>query len=247
MSNLIGISRDKLEAMAFGRMEFAEFSQYMDELQRMLARPESASGKLPPIGRQAVWQAIDEALTGTVEPMLRGDICNILAAILVPATQHQGEPVVWWNGCNESVPAALRYLANHPRPSGGEQRYNAEHLYQLAGEIERMAKTPLYARPAEQPAPISSTSDKYKAELYDEVWMLARDMGFGNVTDALMKLKKQPAPVAVVLPSTDDLRSIIRKAARDADLMPGANYYTAAELAAEDVISEVARLNPPQQ
>ncbi|MFO3675742.1 hypothetical protein ACKWMZ_26655 [Pseudomonas protegens] len=156
MSNeMISVPRHKLEAMAFGRMEFDEFSQYMDELQGMLARPESASGKLPPIGRQAVWQAVDEALTGTVEPMLRGDICNILAALLVPATQHQGEPVAWWNSCNESVPAALRYLANHPRPSGGEQRYNAEHLYQLAGEIERMAKTPLYTRPAEQPAPVA--------------------------------------------------------------------------------------------
>ncbi|ULT73363.1 hypothetical protein [Pseudomonas sp. BC42] len=40
-------------------------------------------------------------------------------------------------------------------------------------------------------APISSTSDKYKAELYDEGWQLARDMGLGlglgNVTDALMQ------------------------------------------------------------
>lgn len=51
--------------------------------------------------------------------------------------------------------------------------------------------------PAEQPEPVSPTSDQYRAELYDEVWQLARDMGFGNVTDALMKLKTQPAPVAV--------------------------------------------------
>lgn len=49
----------------------------------------------------------------------------------------------------------------------------------------------LYTRPAEQPEPVSSTSDKYKAELYDEVWQLARGMGFGNVTDALRKLEKQ--------------------------------------------------------
>lgn len=46
----------------------------------------------------------------------------------------------------------------------------------------------LYTRPAEQP-PTSTTSDKYKAELYDEVWQLARGMGYGNVTDALMKLQ----------------------------------------------------------
>ncbi|ULT72982.1 hypothetical protein [Pseudomonas sp. BC42] len=47
----------------------------------------------------------------------------------------------------------------------------------------------LYTHPAEQPEPVSSTSDKYKAELYDEVWQLARGMGYGNVTDALMKLQ----------------------------------------------------------
>lgn len=59
-------------------------------------------------------------------------------------------------------------------------------------------------------APVSSTSDKYRAELYDEVWQKARDMGFGNVTDALMKLEKQPAPVAVVLPElNEDLRAIL--------------------------------------
>ncbi|SEB78584.1 hypothetical protein SAMN05216178_2251 [Pseudomonas saponiphila] len=43
----------------------------------------------------------------------------------------------------------------------------------------------------EPSSPVSTTSDKYKAELYDEVWQLARDMGFGNVTDALMKLQSQ--------------------------------------------------------
>lgn len=35
-----------------------------------------------------------------------------------------------------------------------------------------------------------TTSDKYKAELYDEVWQKARDMGFANVTDALAELEK---------------------------------------------------------
>lgn len=81
----------------------------------------------------------------------------------------------------------------------------------------------------EPSAPVSSTSDKYKAELYDEVWQLARDMGFGNVTDALMKLKKQPAPVAVVLPERD---------------MDDIGRFTDGWNACLD---EVARLNPPQQ
>lgn len=63
----------------------------------------------------------------------------------VGADDPAPEPVKWWNGCDSSVPAALRFLANNERPIGGESRFNAEHLYQLAGEIERMAKTRLYA------------------------------------------------------------------------------------------------------
>lgn len=60
------------------------------------------------------------------------------------------EPVAWSNGCNKSVPAALRYLAEKPRPIGGESSFNTAHLYQLAREIEFMAEAPLY-RHAQQP------------------------------------------------------------------------------------------------
>jgi len=34
------------------------------------------------------------------------------------------------------------------------------------------------------------TSDQYRAELYDEVWQKAHDMGYGNVTEALVALKR---------------------------------------------------------
>jgi hypothetical protein len=44
--------------------------------------------------------------------------------------------VKWSNGCDRTVPRALRFLAKHPRPSGGEQTFNAIHLYQLADEIK---------------------------------------------------------------------------------------------------------------
>ncbi|HBM3275539.1 TPA: hypothetical protein LVN30_000956 [Klebsiella oxytoca] len=60
------------------------------------------------------------------------------------------ESVAWINGCNKSVPAALRYLAENPRPIGGESSFNTAHLYQLAREIELMAEAPLY-RHAQQP------------------------------------------------------------------------------------------------
>ncbi len=60
------------------------------------------------------------------------------------------DPVEWLNGCNKSVPAALRYLAENPRPIGGESSFNTAHLYQLAREIELMAEGTLYrhAQPA---------------------------------------------------------------------------------------------------
>lgn len=65
------------------------------------------------------------------------------------------KPVTWWNGCDKTVPAALRYLADNDRPGGGEQAFNAAHLFQLASEVERMASTPLYAAPVVAPAPAS--------------------------------------------------------------------------------------------
>lgn len=62
------------------------------------------------------------------------------------STEDDKKPVVWWNGCDKSVPAALRYLANHPRPYEGEAKFNAAHLFQLAQEIELMASKPLYSQ-----------------------------------------------------------------------------------------------------
>lgn len=41
--------------------------------------------------------------------------------------------------------------------------------------------------------PYSTTSDKYRAELYDEVWAQARLIGYGNVTEALADLERKKA------------------------------------------------------
>lgn len=50
------------------------------------------------------------------------------------------------NGSNYTVPEALRYYADprNERPTGGEERFNSIHLYQLADEIDEAAKN---ARP----------------------------------------------------------------------------------------------------
>ncbi|HDU3753760.1 TPA: DUF550 domain-containing protein [Klebsiella pneumoniae subsp. pneumoniae] len=81
------------------------------------------------------------------------------------------EPVTWINGCNKSVPTSLRYLAENPRPIGGESSFNTAHLYQLAREIELMAEAPLYRHA--QPAPERDQVRREHAE-----WSQAT---FGNV------------------------------------------------------------------
>lgn len=52
-----------------------------------------------------------------------------------------------------------------------------------------------------------------------------------------------PAPVSVLLPSSSELRALVTEAARDSDLIAGANYYTAAELAANYMLSKIKELN----
>lgn len=63
--------------------------------------------------------------------------CSSFAA---PAAQGDAKPFKWPNGCDSTIPKALRYLARNPRPSGGEDWYNGMHLLQLADEMEQAVK-----------------------------------------------------------------------------------------------------------
>jgi hypothetical protein len=55
--------------------------------------------------------------------------------------------------------------------------------------------------PAPEHVEKRTTGDKYRAELYDEVWQKARDMGYGNVTEALIALERlKPASDVVPVP-----------------------------------------------
>lgn len=81
----------------------------------------------------------------------RAHVNQCAALFEIALAAMNGEPVTWGNGCDKTVPAALRYLAENERPFGGESRFNAAHLYQLAREIELMAEAPLYRHA--QPAP----------------------------------------------------------------------------------------------
>lgn len=44
--------------------------------------------------------------------------------------------LIGFNCALETAPKALRYLAEHDRPSGGEQSYNSAHLHQIAQDLE---------------------------------------------------------------------------------------------------------------
>lgn len=74
------------------------------------------------------------------------EIRGIVAAYL--HSRSPAEPVAWLNGCDKSVPEALEYLANNRRPSGGNERFNAEHLYQLAKEVRAVVRSPHPSAPS---------------------------------------------------------------------------------------------------
>ena len=82
----------------------------------------------------------------------RAHVNQCAALFEIALAAMNGDPVTWGNGCDKTVPAALRFLAENERPFGGESRFNAAHLYQLAREIELMAEAPLYRHA--QPAPV---------------------------------------------------------------------------------------------
>lgn len=91
---------------------------------------------------------------------------------------REAEPVAWPNNSNESVPLALRYLAEHARPAGGQEAFNSEHLHQLAGEIERMASRPLYASPPPIPDAAVGPADQIIGQIEARFpdWKSFRDL-----------------------------------------------------------------------
>lgn len=61
------------------------------------------------------------------------------------------------------------------------------------GPVKCVKDCPACAASRAQAAPQGTTSDQYRAELYDEVWEKARSMGYGNVTNALIELERMKA------------------------------------------------------
>lgn len=112
------------------------------------------------------------------------------------------------------------FLAKAPAQHQGEivKQWSDDGLLWADGEENEMASAraegymtrTLYLHSAEQ-HDIGTDSDKYKAELYDEVWARAKSMGFMNVTMALEKLVEKPAPVAVLMPDRMNEADAVQK------------------------------------
>lgn len=63
------------------------------------------------------------------------EMCNKILKTCVTVQEFDD---AWPKGFNNSITQAqkaLRYLANNPRPNGGEESYNAAHLLQIADEL----------------------------------------------------------------------------------------------------------------
>jgi hypothetical protein len=66
--------------------------------------------------------------------------CPRMSVDAIKALGHTQRPAVnpdGINGCMAVAAKALDFLANHERPIYGQQKYNAEHLMQIASELRR--------------------------------------------------------------------------------------------------------------
>lgn len=140
----------------------------------------------------AIYEQVNPFIGMALKPKQQGEAVAYLhrnTRHAIPALRNKWEPI--------TVASAIAHMQNKALAEEGR-----EDEFHLGHEFQKCY--------TEQPAPVakSTTSDKYKAELYDEVWQKARDMGFANVTDALEKLS---SPVAVVLPEQTVRRAFICK------------------------------------
>lgn len=134
-----------------------------------------------------------------------------------------------WTGAgtppSSAVDAARTALAQltTEQPAAGHELF--AELYQILGELgageavldqvlaasqgEPLPHGSLLPYAAEQP--YSTTSDQYRAELYDEVWEKARGMGYGNITDALAELERLKSAEASSEPVKLAFPTMLRK------------------------------------
>jgi hypothetical protein len=91
-----------------------------------------------------------EHVFGYAGEMLRNAYRKMVEVGSVDVAQAAPEPD-GYNGCYRVAIEALNYLASHTRPAGGQERFNAEHLLQIADEMKRPRASSLPSTPRETP------------------------------------------------------------------------------------------------
>lgn len=84
-------------------------------------------------GHGHVWKRPDGMVARCGGPAICKE-CAADQAQIIPETE------TWthgYNSCLHVAISALNFLASYPRPTGGQQAYNSEHLLQIADEIKR--------------------------------------------------------------------------------------------------------------
>jgi hypothetical protein len=129
-----------------------------------------------------------------------GTIDDVYAAMLEQTQSPEAQPPIGSQGVRQEVldgyalmplPAVPGDTASPDQAEQPQRKFSGPGYLEQTGYIpvgsaaEREARARLSA-----PEQVGTTSDKYRAELYDEVWMKARDMGYGNVTEALVALER---------------------------------------------------------
>lgn len=145
MSNgMVSLPRDKLEAMAFGRMGFDEFSQYMDELQGMLAKPAVSDDDQPASDHQFYTAQLQARAAKVLGLDPENTSWFEVVGEMEKAAQHQGDPVAYITVDN---------------PSGRGNEYSLD--WAIAAEDLPEGEHKLYTRPVEQPEqPASQTNGR---------------------------------------------------------------------------------------
>ncbi|GAB3484225.1 DUF551 domain-containing protein [Azotobacter salinestris] len=162
----------------------------------------NSPGRIPlyaaPPAQQSQWVAVSERLPERGKDVLAsyagrytGRVFVIRAEYVAPRTEESTDPDIESVEYDEESDTYYLQAGWYERINNWGD-YSTVHVTE--GEVSHWMPLPAApgdtAAPEQTEQPYGTTSDKYRAELYDEVWQKARDMGYGNVTEALVELER---------------------------------------------------------
>ena len=171
----VSIDRELLERLVAGWTQSTDVFGPMQELRAAMAQ-------FAPAQDEREVAAVIGFYEGEREPRL-------LSWNVLPHGEHR----LYIRPAQSEQQPVAEIVTCEPYEDGSTNPHNGVNWFGRNAENDLPAGTKLYAAPIAQTAPQGTTSDKHRAELYDEVWEKARSMGYSNVTDALVKLERMKA------------------------------------------------------